>query len=96
MFAFDAGVRQSDIEAAIHTKYPDYEELTPSLVFLKDGKIVFSEHEAWEVEHAVANQVTFDADSGGSWKHYSKEAVFTVKQISYEDSVLFDLSSPGK
>jgi hypothetical protein len=92
MFVFDYGVSQEQIEKALGTPFPGYVEFTRRLVFLKTGKIIYSEDEPTDIEAPVNGMVSFGIDKADGYKVYTPdEAVFRAERNKFSKGIFYHL-----
>ncbi|ABF42281.1 hypothetical protein Acid345_3280 [Candidatus Koribacter versatilis Ellin345] len=90
---FDDHASRSDIEKVLHAPFPQYKEMSPAAVFMKDGKVVYSEAEAWHLEKAAVNSVTWDPKDVEHFRKYARDAEFIATRRSFEKGYLYELNS---
>lgn len=74
MYAFKYHADLEQIEEALGVKFPLNNEFTRKLVFLKEGKVVYSEEAEVNVEHLEAGEVIFDMQDMEVYKMYTADA----------------------
>ena len=89
MYAFKYVATKLDRELALGTKDQEFTELERQIVFVKDGRIVFQESEATNVEHPIKNEVIFDIPDDATSKSYVHGVVFSAIEKRGEDGPYF-------
>ena len=93
MHVFASGATREEIEKSLGTDFPDYQEFTRRLVFLKGGKIVRREDEPTDIERPVNGQVTFaESYADPHWSYTPETAVFRAEKKSFNGGVYYALT----
>lgn len=90
-FKYNAGLEQ--IQTAIGTKFPDFDEFARKLVFLKEGKVVHREDEPTDIEKIVEGEVVFDIPDNEVYRSYTPEtAVFRAEKKKSGNTAYYELT----
>lgn len=85
MYAFKYNADLEQIEEALGVKFPLNSGFTRKLVFLNEGKIVYSEEAEVNVEHLEAGEVVFDMQDTEVYKMYTADAARFKAEIKESD-----------
>ena len=91
VYVFNYAVTKDQIEKVIGAAFPRYEEFKRSIIFLKGGKIVYSEADPTDIESVINDQVVFDLAYGDNYKAYSAESRFEVQRKNFSRGVYYEL-----
>ena len=92
MYAFEYGAGLYDIEQAIGTSHPGFDQFKRRMVFLKDGRIVYREDQATNIERILDGQVVFDIPDGEVYRVYGPDTVFLATREKVDYGIYYELS----
>ena len=92
MYAFEYNAELYSIEQAIGTSYPDFVQFKRRMVFLKDGRVVYREDQATNIERVLDGQVVFDIPDGEDYRVYGPDTLFLATREKWDDGVYYELS----
>jgi hypothetical protein len=79
---FGYGARREQVERAIGTAYPSWAEFTRPMIFLRDGRIVYSDNPPDDVERPIAGGVYFDVAQPDGYRCFTPEsAIHRVERV---------------
>jgi len=94
MIVFNYVVSLDEINKAIGTDYPYWEEYTRPIIFLYKKKIVHYENNRANLEHIIDGQVVFDYPDSLKYKVYTpRNSVFKAKKVTMQDGVYYELQN---
>lgn len=88
---FNYAVTKDQIEKIIGAPFPRYVEFRRSIIFLKGGKVVYSEADPTDIEGPLNDQVVFDIAERGNYRTYSSESRFELQRKSFSRGVYYEL-----
>ena len=92
MFVFNEAQPPEEIEQAIGSKYPYYEEFSRTIIFLYKHKIVHYENNESDIETATDGSVIFDYPDSLKYKLYTPNNVkFRFKSIPFSKGTYYKL-----
>lgn len=91
VYVFNHANTKDQIEKVIGAPFPRYEEFRRSIIFLKGGKVVYSEADPTDIESVINDQVVFDTAERGNYKGYSSESRFEVQRKTFSRGVYYEL-----
>jgi len=90
VYVFNQGATKDQIEKVIGAPFPRYQEFKRSMIFLKGGKVVYSEAEPTDIESPINDQVAFDL-TRDNYNSYSSESRFVVERKNFSRGVYYEL-----
>jgi hypothetical protein len=92
MFVFKYGAQRREVEEALGCPFPNYTEFTRKIVFMSEGKVVFSEQEPTNVERPLDQEVSFDVPDTDEHKQYGPDIAFSVATKTFDGGVFYILT----
>lgn len=93
VYVFQAGASRQTIESTIRAPFQRDLDMAPWLVFVKDGRVVYAEEDAWHVEKAAVSSVIFDPEKNIDVRNYKRDVKFDGSRSRFEKGYLYSLKT---